>query len=186
MDAGEVDEPAVEAQAPRRVVVAARHHHPRPRRGQPVEGLVGQGHRVDRRQRPVVDVTGDHHEVDLLLLDGGDQVVDVRRLRGEEVLAVERPAEVPVGGVQQAHASNARSGRRQNPVAHAGHALGLWTTRSAPAYTTHRSGRVKPTSDQPRTLRERDAPERSVPRRRRSQRRRRRPPSGRARSRSGR
>ena len=69
-----------------------------------MERLVGQRDRVDGGQRPVVDVAGHDHQVDALGLDGLDQVVDVRRLRGEEVLAVERPAQVPVGGVQDAHA----------------------------------------------------------------------------------
>ncbi len=81
-----------------------------------MEGLVGQRHGVDGRQRPVVDVAGHDHEVDLLRLDGLDQVVDVRRLRGEEVLAVERPAQVPVGGVQDAHARTLGEGTDRTPA----------------------------------------------------------------------
>ena len=70
-----------------------------------MERVVGERDRVDGGKGTVVDVARHDHEVDLFGLDGLDQVVDVRRLHREEVLAVERPAQVPVGGVQQAHGS---------------------------------------------------------------------------------
>ena len=66
------------------------------------------------RQRPVVDVAGHHDEVDPLGGDDLEQVVDVRRLVGEHPLTVERPAEVPVGGVEDAHAVDRRRDRRQS------------------------------------------------------------------------
>ncbi len=86
------------------VVVAAGEHDPGAGGGEPGEGLVGQPDRVDVRQRPVVDVAGDDDQVDPLGVDDLQQVVDVRRLVAEHALAVERPAEVPVGGVEDAHA----------------------------------------------------------------------------------
>ena len=102
-------------------MVAAGQHHLGPRAGQPDQRLVGQPHRVDLRQRPVVDVTGDDDEVDPLGLDDLEQVVDVRRLVREHPLAVERPAQVPVGGVEDAHVTtvgaDADTTREPTPVA---------------------------------------------------------------------
>ena len=115
VDPGEVDQPGVEAEAAAGVVVARGDHHPCSGGAQPVKGLVGQLDGVDGGQCPVVDVAGHDHEIDLLGLDRLDQVVDVRRLRGEEVLAVERPAQVPVGGVQDAHASTLGVGADRTP-----------------------------------------------------------------------
>ena len=60
---------------------------------------------VDRRQRPVVDVAGDDHQVDLLGLHDLQHVVDVGSLGAEHPDTVERPSQVPVGGVQDAHAT---------------------------------------------------------------------------------
>ena len=74
-------------------------------RRQPGQRLVGEPDGVDRRQRAVVDVAGDDDQVDPLGLDDLEQVVDVRRLVREHPLAVERPAQVPVGGVEDAHAT---------------------------------------------------------------------------------
>ena len=105
-DPGGVDEPGAEAEPLGGVVVAAGDDDLRPRRGQPRERLVGQPDRVDLGQRPVVDVAGDHDEVDPLRLDHLEQVVDVRRLVAEHPLTVERPPEVPVGGVEDAHGTN--------------------------------------------------------------------------------
>ena len=79
--------------------------------------------------RDVEEISGDHDEVDALRLDGLDQVVDVGSLRGEEVLAVERPAEVPVGGVQDAHGLTL--GERADRTAP--HTPWAQPTRSAPA-----------------------------------------------------
>ena len=164
------------------VVVAAGDHHPGPGGGEPVERVVGQRHGVDRRQRPVVDVARDDHEVDLLGLDGLDQVVDVRRLRGEEVLAVERPAEVPVGGVQDAHAATLGEGADRTAPAHAvaqPHAVRTGVDDAA-------LGAGEADQDQAAVLGQRRAPARWAHRRRRRPRPRRRRPSAPARSRSGR
>ena len=91
-------------------MVAAGDHHLGPRGGQPGERVVGQLDGVDRRQRPVVDVAGDHHEVDPLGLDRVEQVVDVRRLGAEHPDTVEGTAQVPVGGVEDAHATTVGGG----------------------------------------------------------------------------
>ena len=102
-DAGGVDQPRAEPEPLRGVVVAAGQHDPGARARQPGQRLVGEPDGVDRRQRSVVDVTGDDDEVDPLGLDDLEQVVDVGRLVREHPLAVERPAQVPVGGVEDAH-----------------------------------------------------------------------------------
>ena len=98
-----VDEAGAEAQPPRGVVVAAGQDDLGPGPGQPHQRLVGEPDGVDVGQGTVVDVAGDHHEVDPLGLHDVEQVVDVRRLVREHPLAVERPAQVPVGGVEDAH-----------------------------------------------------------------------------------
>ena len=101
--AGRVDQPRAEPEPLGGVVVAAGQHHLGARAGEPHQRLVGQPDGVDLGERAVVDVTGDDHEVDPLGLDHLEQVVDVRRLVREHPLAVERPAQVPVGGVEDAH-----------------------------------------------------------------------------------
>ena len=53
--------------------------------------------------RAVVDVAGDEHDVDRLGGHDLGQPAQHRLLLGEQVGAVQRPADVPVGGVQQAH-----------------------------------------------------------------------------------
>lgn len=70
------------------------------------ERVVGQRDRVDLGERAVVDVARHDHEVDLLGLHDLQEVIGVRALMGEHPLAVERPAKVPVGGVQDAHRTN--------------------------------------------------------------------------------
>ena len=106
VDAGGVDQPGAEAEPQRGVVVAAGEHHAGAGAGQPGQGVVGQPHGVDRRQRAVVDVAGDHHGVDPLALDHLEQVVDEGSLVRQHAFAVEGPAQVPVGGVEQAHVTN--------------------------------------------------------------------------------
>ncbi len=101
--AGRVDQPRAEPEPLGGVVVAAGQHHLGARAGEPHQRLVGQPDGVDLGERAVVDVTGDDHEVDPLGLDHLEQVVDVRRLVREHPLAVERPAQVPVGGMEDAH-----------------------------------------------------------------------------------
>ncbi len=103
VDAGGVDQARGEPEPLGRVVVAGGEHDPGARGGQPRERLVGEAHGVDRRQGAVVDVARDEHHVDLLGGDDLEQVVDVGRLVREHALPVEGPAQVPVGGVQQAH-----------------------------------------------------------------------------------
>ena len=88
-------------------------------RGQPGEGLVGQPDRVDVGERPVVDVAGDDHDVDLLALHDLEQVVDERGLVRRACPPVEGPAQVPVGGVEDAHATNLDASHRHARVAHA-------------------------------------------------------------------
>ena len=101
--AGGVDELGGEAEPGRGVVVAARHDDAHARREQPAQCVAGQLDGVDRGQRAVEDVAADHDEVDLLRRHDVDDVVDEGALRIEHALTVERPAKVPVGGVQDAH-----------------------------------------------------------------------------------
>jgi len=112
--AGRVRESRVEPQPGRGVVVAAGDDHGGPGRGQPRERVVGELDGVHGRQRPVVDVAGDHHEVDVLGLHDVEQVVDVRRLGTEHPDTVERASQVPVGGVEDAHARTLSRGTDRN------------------------------------------------------------------------
>ena len=105
-DACGVHQAGAEAEALGAVVVAAAHHDPRARGGQPGEGLVGEGDGVDVGEGPVVDVARDDHDVDPLGLHDLEQVVHERRLVPEQSLAVEGPPQVPVGGVEDAHTTN--------------------------------------------------------------------------------
>ena len=65
--------------------------------------------RLDRRHAPVVDVAGHEHRIDRhavgRVLDELADALEHSRLRLVEVHAVERAPEVPVGGVEQPHAS---------------------------------------------------------------------------------
>ena len=97
-----------------RVVITSGNHDLCGGRGQAGEGLVGEVDRVDVRQCPVVDVAGDDDQVDPLGGDDLEQVVDVRRLVAEHALPVERPAEVPVGRVEDAHVLDRRRRHRQS------------------------------------------------------------------------
>jgi hypothetical protein len=103
-----------EAQAGGRVVVARDDDDGR-HGGQARERLVGQGDRVHGRKRPVVEVARDDDRV-----DGGrprelHEPLDPRRLGVQQARAVEGAAEVPVGGVQDAHPSEGavRAGRNR-------------------------------------------------------------------------
>lgn len=106
VDPRTVEQPRPEPEATGRVVVAARHDDAGAGGGEPGEGLVGQPDRVDLGQRPVVDVARHDHDVDALGLHDLDQVVHERRLVAEESFPVEGPAQVPVGGVEDAHTTN--------------------------------------------------------------------------------
>ncbi len=110
VDAGEVDQPGPEAEASGGVVVAADEHDSGARGGQPAERVVEDGDRIDRGQRPVVDVAGDDHHVDALGPHRLDQEVDELPLGRQQVLPVEGPPEVPVGGVQQPHSPTVGGG----------------------------------------------------------------------------
>jgi hypothetical protein len=84
-------------------VVARGHDHRGPRAEQPADDPVEHGRRVRGGHRPVVDVAGDQHHVDRLLGDHARQPREHRLLLGQQLGAVQRPAEVPVRGVQEAH-----------------------------------------------------------------------------------
>ena len=81
-------------------MVAAGQHHLRAGAGQPHQGVVEQADDVDARQRAVVDVAGDQDDVDRLVADDGDELVDEGALGVKHPDAVERPAQMPVRGVQ--------------------------------------------------------------------------------------
>ncbi len=82
------------------------------------EDVVEEVHRLGGRHRAVVQVAGDDHgrRPDL----GGelDQLLQHVLLVGGEVLVVEQPAEVPVGGVDEPHGGDPTTGpgRRPTPV----------------------------------------------------------------------
>jgi hypothetical protein len=61
---------------------------------------------VERGDGPVVEVTGDEHGIDLLATGRVDHEVDHGGLGVEEGRAVEVAAQVPVGGVEEAHESD--------------------------------------------------------------------------------
>ena len=82
-----------------------RDDHDRAELAQPPQRLVGEPDGVDRRQRAVVEVARDAPPLDPLGARGRHDVLDARRLRGEQRLPVEGAAEVPVGGVQDPHRS---------------------------------------------------------------------------------
>ncbi len=187
VDAGAVDQPRGEPEPQVGVVVAAgddgrAHASRRAARGSP---------RTAARRRPAA-ARGrrrhrDQHQVDPLGLDGRDQVVDVRRLVLEHPDTQERPAEVPVGGVQDAHAGN---GRRREPTVRRSHAAGGGRSgrAAAPHRCRRRSGRRGSSQQdrEPGPLARGRRPATSAHRPRPAPRRRRRPPSARSRSRSGR
>jgi len=101
---------------------------------QGAERLVGQGDRVDRRERPVVDVAGDQHHVDPFALHDLKQVVDVAGLVAQHPLTVERPAEVPVGGVEEPHATTvgASTDNRVDPRRRRPARLVTWSPLACP------------------------------------------------------
>ena len=67
---------------------------------------------VHRRHRAVVDVPGDQDRVHLLGAGHVHQVIQECRLRRPQIRAVQRPAEVPVRGVQQSHGPDPSPGHR--------------------------------------------------------------------------
>ncbi len=95
-----LQQPGGEAEPDGGVVVAAGQHHLGAGAGQAHQGVVQQPDDVDSGQGAVVDVAGDQDDVDGLVPDEGDELVDEGALGVEHPDAVERPAQMPVRGVQ--------------------------------------------------------------------------------------
>lgn len=81
-------------------MVAAGQNHLGAGTGQAHQGVVEQADDVDPRQGTVVDVAGDQDDVDGLRPHEGHKLVDEGALGIEHPNAVERPAQMPVRGVQ--------------------------------------------------------------------------------------
>ena len=109
-----LEETRGEPEAGRGVVVAAGDHDPGAGVDEPVEGLDSRATVSTGGQGPVVDVAADHDDVDPLGPDRVDQVVEVGSLRTEQPDTVERPSQVPVGGVEEPHGDHARRAVRQS------------------------------------------------------------------------
>ena len=105
---GRLGELGTESQPGGRVVVAGEDHHRDAGGGEAGEAARGQPDRVDGRDRPVEDVARHEDGVDLAAHRLGEQPVEEGLLVGGEVHAVERPAQVPVRGVEQPHGSTVR------------------------------------------------------------------------------
>ncbi len=103
-----IEQAGLVPEAPGGVMVAADHHDPGAGVAQPRERVVEQLQGPHRRDRPVMHITGDEDEFDPLAADDVHEVVDERALGGKQVMAVQRAAEVPVGGVQGQHADHGR------------------------------------------------------------------------------
>ena len=120
VEPGVLHDAGSEPEARGRVVVAGGHDDAAPGVEQSHEGVVEKFDGARVRQCPVVDVTGNDDGVDLLLAGQFDEVVEVARVRIAEAFTVEGPAEMPVGGVEDAHGSHPRSDHRQpDPAGHA-------------------------------------------------------------------
>jgi hypothetical protein len=115
VDPADGQQPLTEAEPHRRVVVAAGQQQPGAGRAQPDQRVVQQPHRVDRGQRPVVHVARHHDQVDPLVADDLHQVVEEGGLGVEQVDAVQPPAQVPVGGVEDAHSWTLGRGADSGP-----------------------------------------------------------------------
>jgi hypothetical protein len=118
-------------------VVAADDDHLGAGAGESRERVVAERHGVDAGQRAVVDVTGHGDHVDALRAHHLDEVVDIARLRVQQVDPVEGATKVPVGGVQHSHTSNvgSRADKSRSPRSV------VWTT-----VTRNRPQRVLPRS----------------------------------------
>ncbi|MGX1408723.1 hypothetical protein RKD40_006336 [Streptomyces ambofaciens] len=82
---------------------AGDHHRGHAEVGEAVQRVVEQLDGGERGHRAVVHVSRHDHGVDGVLAHGLDEVADEPGLGAEHVHPVERPAEVPVGSVQQSH-----------------------------------------------------------------------------------
>ena len=91
-------------------VVVARCHDDVRVLGEPRHRVREQGDGVDRRDRAVVDVARDDDRVDRLGAGQLHEVVEVRGLVLQQVDPVQGAPEVPVGGVQDAHARTVPAG----------------------------------------------------------------------------
>ncbi len=105
VDARAFEEARADAEPAGRVVVAGDHDGRDADGGEPVQCPVEEFDGGERRDGPVVDVTGDEDGVHLAGLDGGHQMVEEGGLGVQQGDAVEGPAQVPVRGVQQLHAT---------------------------------------------------------------------------------
>ena len=99
-------QPRLEAEAGRGVVVAARDDDACPGRAQRHESVGQQRVAGCGGRRGVEDVAGDDHDVDLVLAHLSDQRLEHTAQRIERGMAVERPPDVPVRGVQDPHATH--------------------------------------------------------------------------------
>lgn len=105
MDARPLDQTGADPEPPGRVVVAADEDGRNAEVGEPVQHLVEERDRLQAGQRPVVHVSGDQHGIHALGFDHVHQVVEEGVLGLVEALPVEGAPQMPVGGMQQSHAS---------------------------------------------------------------------------------
>ena len=84
-------------------MVAGDRHHGGTALAQASQGVVEQLHRFGGRNGAVVEVAGDQHRIHLGFGRQGHDPIQGRRLLLQQRGAMELAAEVPVGGVQQAH-----------------------------------------------------------------------------------
>ena len=103
MHAGGIDQRRAESEPGGRIVIAADHDDPRARITQPDERVLAKQDGIQRRHRPVVDIAADEHRVDPLRTHHPDQGIEELGLGFPQVSAVQRAAEMPVGGVKDAH-----------------------------------------------------------------------------------
>ncbi len=108
--ARQAHDPLAPADAHARVVVPRHGDRPRPRPPDGPQRLVEQAHGVGRWHRPVVQVAGDDDELHPLLGHDLDQARQGRPLLVDQRRAVEHPAQVPVGRVEDPHAAEDDSG----------------------------------------------------------------------------
>jgi hypothetical protein len=99
----------LESEARRRVVVAARHHHRRTGVGECGQRAGEHAVAGCGRRSGVEHVARHDHDVDLVLAHLADENLEHAAERIERGVAVERPPDVPVRGVQDPHAHTVRS-----------------------------------------------------------------------------
>ena len=114
---GAGEQPTVGAEPDGGVVVAAGDHEGGTGVGDPGDRVVPQLDGLRGRDGPVEDVPAEQDRVHLLLADHLHQVVDPRPVRRSQVRPVQGAAQVPVGGVEQAHATTLGRGPDTTPQA---------------------------------------------------------------------